>query len=31
MDVSLIATECIDTRIRGDAPGVMCKLDIEKV
>ena len=29
-DVALIACECIDTRIRGDVPGVMCKLDIEK-
>jgi len=30
MDAALIASECIDTRIRGDVPGVMCKLDIEK-
>ncbi|XP_049386856.1 uncharacterized mitochondrial protein AtMg01250-like [Solanum stenotomum] len=30
MDVALIASECIDTRIRVDVPGVMCKLDIEK-
>ena len=29
-DVALIACECIDTRIRGDVSGVMCKLDIEK-
>ena len=30
MDAALIASECIDTRIRGDVPGVMCKLNIEK-
>ncbi|XP_049391982.1 secreted RxLR effector protein 78-like [Solanum stenotomum] len=30
MDVALIASECIDTRIRGEVPRVMCKLDIEK-
>ena len=30
MGAALIATECIDSRIRGDVPGVMCKLDIEK-
>ena len=30
MAVALFASECIDTRIRGDVPGVMC-LDIEKV
>lgn len=29
MDAALIASECIETRIR-DEPGVMCKLDIEK-
>lgn len=31
MDAALIASECIDTRIRGDVLGVMCKLDIKKV
>ncbi|WMV37024.1 hypothetical protein MTR67_030409 [Solanum verrucosum] len=30
MDAALIASELIDTRIRDDVPGVMCKLDIEK-
>lgn len=30
MDAALIASECVDTRIRGVDPGVMCKLDIEK-
>lgn len=30
MDVTLIASECIDSRIRGEEPGLMCKLDIEK-
>lgn len=30
MDAALIASELIDTRIRDDAPEVMCKLDIEK-
>ncbi|XP_059288373.1 uncharacterized protein LOC132041681 [Lycium ferocissimum] len=30
MDAALIARECIDTRLRGEEPGVMCKLDIEK-
>lgn len=30
MDADLIASEYIDTRIRGDVQGVMCKLDIKK-
>ena len=30
MDAAFIASECIDTRIRGDIPGVICKLSIEK-
>lgn len=30
MDAALIAHECVDTRLRGMDPGVMCKLDIEK-
>ena len=30
LGVALIASECIDTRSRGDVSGVMCKLDIEK-
>ena len=30
MDAALIVSECIDTRIRGDVLGVMCKLDSEK-
>lgn len=31
MDATLIANECVDTRIREDVAGLMCKLDIEKV
>lgn len=30
MDVALIPNECVDTRLRGEMPGIMCKLDIEK-
>lgn len=30
MEVALITSEWIDTRIRGDVPVVMCKLDTEK-
>ncbi|XP_060211899.1 uncharacterized protein LOC132639472 [Lycium barbarum] len=30
MDVALIASECIDSRMKGVEPGVMCKLDIQK-
>ena len=30
MDAALIASECVDTRLRGADSGVMCKLDIEK-
>lgn len=30
MNATLIATECVDSRTRGDARGSMCKLDIEK-
>jgi len=30
MDAALIASECIDPRIRGDVPGVMCTVDIKK-
>ncbi|WMV19117.1 hypothetical protein MTR67_012502, partial [Solanum verrucosum] len=30
MDAALIASECVDSRLKGNTPGVMCKLDIEK-
>ena len=30
MDATLIASECVDFRLKGNTPGVMCKLDIEK-
>ncbi|XP_059292426.1 secreted RxLR effector protein 78-like [Lycium ferocissimum] len=30
MDATLIASECVDSRLRGEHPGIMCKLDIEK-
>ena len=30
MDATLIASECIDSRMKGGAPGLMCKLDIQK-
>ncbi|WMV31779.1 hypothetical protein MTR67_025164 [Solanum verrucosum] len=30
MDATLIASACIDSRMKGGAPGLMCKLDIQK-
>lgn len=30
LDRALIAHECIDSRVRGDLSGIVCKLDFEK-
>lgn len=30
MDAALIANECVDTRMRGEVAGIICKLDLEK-
>lgn len=30
MDEALIASDCVDTRIKVEVAGLMCKLDIEK-
>lgn len=30
MDAALIANECIDSRLKGEMPGLLCKLDIQK-
>lgn len=30
MDFALIASECVDSKLKGNEPGVMCKLEILK-
>lgn len=30
IDATPIASECVDSRFKGEAPGIMCKLEIEK-
>jgi len=30
LDAALIVSECVDSRLRGDLPDVMCELDIKK-
>ena len=30
MDAALIASECIDSRMKGGVAGLLCKLDIQK-
>lgn len=29
-DAASVASKCVDTKLKGSAPGVMCKLDIKK-
>lgn len=29
-DTSLITRDCVNSRLKGETPGIMCKIDIEK-